>query len=64
MTPHQQITHLDGSVSVRIYQGGWWTVRKGIGTCDASKFCADQNKWIERWHQSSVRDYVGMGEAA
>ena len=64
MTPHQTQNHLDRSVSVRRYQGGWWTVRDGWEDCDASRFVEAQNKWIENWHQKSVKGYLGRGEAA
>ena len=64
MTTNEQMTHLDGSVSVRIYCGGWWTVRKGWEDCDAERFVEAQNKWIEPWHQKSVKGYLGVGEAA
>ena len=64
MTPHQTQIHMDRSVSVRRYQGGWWTVRKGWAGCDAERFCDVQNNWIEPWHHESVKKRVGRGEAA
>ena len=64
MTPHQTQIHMGRSVAVRRYQGGWWTVREGWNGCAAERFCEIQNKWIEPWHQESVKKWVGKGEAA
>ena len=64
MTTHQTPAHLDRSFSVRRYRGGWWTVCKGWEGCDAERFCDVQNNWIEPWHQKSVKERVGRGEAA
>ena len=61
MTPHATQSHLDGSVSIRRYQGGWWTVREGWEDCDAERFCDVQNNWIEPWHQKSVKERVLRG---
>ena len=41
-----------------------WTVRDGWEDCDAERFVEAQNKWIENWHQKSVKGYLGVGEAA
>ena len=64
MTPHQQQTHDDGSISVRRYRGGCWSIAKWWEGCDAENFVELQNRYIENWHQESVRNYVGRGEAA
>ena len=71
MTPHERINHHDGSVSVRAYAGGRWTVRHGptngqgdIFDCTASRFVEAQNRHIRDFHQPSVRGYLGKGEAA
>ena len=64
MTIHQTQIHRDRSVSIRRYRGGWWTVRKGWEDCDAERFCDAQNNWIKPWHQKSVKERAGRGEAA
>ena len=72
MTPHQTQIHLDGSVSIRIFAGGRWKVLSGpangtgdVFDCDASRFCDRQNYMAVRdFHQKSVREYMGKGEAA
>lgn len=64
MTPHQLQNFLDGSQAVRIYQGGPWTVTEGWDDCAAQEFVDAQNKWIDQWHQKSVKGYLGVGEPA
>ena len=62
MTPyHEQITHSDGSVSVKVFPGGPWEVLRGAangGTshhdCQACKFVDDQNRFIGDFHRESV----------
>ena len=71
MTPHATQSHLDGSVSIRIYPGGPWKVRRGpangtgdVCDCDDSRFVDEQNRFVRDFHQPSIRDYYGKGEAA
>ena len=71
MTPHGFIRFHDGSIAVRLYQGGRWRTRCGptngsgnIFDCDASRFMDDQNRHVRDFHQESVKKYVGKGEAA
>lgn len=71
MTPHQRQNHGDGSVSIRVYPGGRWTVRHGptngsgdIFDCDARRFCDEQNEFVRDFHAGAVRGYLGQGEAA
>ena len=75
MTPHATQSHLDGSVSIRIFAGGRWKVLRGAANgsydceasyydCQAAAFVETQNRFVRDFHQSAVREYVGKGEAA
>lgn len=68
MTPHMSQAFSDGSVAIKIYPGGRWKVGKMNGhgyDCDAQQFAERQNEMAVRdFHQKSVREYMGPGEAA
>lgn len=68
MTPHEQMTHPDGSVPIRVFAGGRWKVLRGaangIYDCQAAAFVEAQNRFIRSFHRPAVTAYMGAGEAA
>ena len=59
---YQTMRFADHSAAYRPYPGSEWKVDEGMPIkCTASKFCAEQNRFVRAWMGESVARAVNAG---